>query len=431
MSKENKNSSSSLYDDTKLNTINSMMIAVLLTSNFISTIFASLNIKQEGILPIIIIFAVITSYISGLFIKNKVIKFNKYSLLFIYIIFITFILTFLFNKSTYSADYFIQFLGFGFTIYLLSLLPFSAEKIIRYTMYIGNFILLNPLGFLELISLNTEFARIDMGASYAILPSIVAAILHFVFLRRNKLFDLISYLSNIYLLIILFTTGTRGALLAIILLICIIIYIKQRQKIKDKANILTPLLFIIISTATLFIVWNIETILLSIYMLLFNLGIESATIIKTVNLINENGIVGILNDRESVYGNALYLIKSSPVWGNGIGSYADHYNGTYPHNLFLQLLVEGGVLLLLPFLIIITLSLGAIIKPFKTKYILDSNLSLIIFLFVISIPRLMLSSYLWQNQAIWLLIFVFIAKYMKSPDYVNKYIQTIRDKAYY
>src|SRR5699024_8937004 len=101
------------------------------------------------------------------------------------------------------------------------------------------------------------------------------------------------------------------------------------------------------------------------------------------------------------------------------GSFAKINNGSYPHNILLHLLIEGGVLLVIPFILIIISTLKTFLKPWFNNQYFDELRLLIIFLFVISLPRLMLSTYLWKIQSFWLLIFIVIlvnAQRLKFSD---------------
>lgn len=74
--------------------------------------------------------------------------------------------------------------------------------------------------------------------------------------------------------------------------------------------------------------------------------------------------------RVAVYNKAIALISDSPLVGYGVGSTADFFNGTYPHNIFLDVFINGGILLLIPFFFIVSLYLRMVRKYYKfsSKY---------------------------------------------------------------
>src|SRR5699024_3986187 len=119
------------------------------------------------------------------------------------------------------------------------------------------------------------------------------------------------------------------------------------------------------------VIMNTTKILYTLYNFLYERGIEVAAIIKTINMIERAGITGILNARDIVYERAFDMFASAPFFGNVVGSYGDKYinSFTYPHNLILQLLVEGGIILTLPFIFILIVSGWQLLKSWsKNSY---------------------------------------------------------------
>ena len=98
----------------------------------------------------------------------------------------------------------------------------------------------------------------------------------------------------------------------------------------------------------------------------------------------------------------------SPIIGNGVGSFTDNYGVygfTYIHNILLQILYELGLLFGLPIIIIVLTPLKTIVFDLYTK----KDLSLLIVLFASSVPMLMLSSELWINRQLWLMLGYFLS----------------------
>ena len=90
----------------------------------------------------------------------------------------------------------------------------------------------------------------------------------------------------------------------------------------------------------------------------------------------------------------------SPIWGNGIAAYENAFHTNWVHNVFVQLFVEGGILLLLPFLYFIFLSLKYIFQSHHNK---EDRLFLAM-LMAGGLTELLFSSYLWRSQVFWLYI---------------------------
>lgn len=403
-------------DDIIIKKINSLMLAILLTASFIAKVLASLNIISEGIVPFIFLMSLLISYSSVLFLGFKKFKLNIYVISLIYIILFNFLLTILFYGSeSYAVNYLIEFIAFGLIIFLITLIPYDYSRVIYFVMVIGNLVILNPIGFVDFITLEDISDRVNMGASYAMLPTIVATIIY-LFSNINKAhkkirwINLISYLSNGYLFLILLIEGTRGAVLSILMLFFLIIYIRMKSKVVKGVAFISPILWALYLGTIYIIILKIDAILLWINNRLLNMGIEIATITKTAYMFENRGFAGVLNGRDIVYEKALDLFKQSPLIGNGIGSYADLNNGTYPHNLFLQLLVEGGLLFVIPFIAVVIMSLTILIKSWNINTEVNQYKYFILFLFIVCMPKLMLSSYLWREPSFWLLTFVVISK---------------------
>lgn len=412
-----------------LSKVNSLMIAILLTSNFIAMMIASLGIIENGVLPVLFVGVIITSYSLFFLMKNKkahiknIFQIDLSSMLLLFIIIFFIISIFYRGTNSYAVEYFINFIAYGIIPFLLTRLPYNGYLIIKYTMNISIIFLINPNKFIDYVSLNTAIERIGMGESYAILPGVASAIIYLFLYKdniKNKLnfVNIIGYFVNGYLLILLITKGTRGAVLSIIILIFFLLYIilskKMNKLINGKIKYLNIIILsVLIILLTLCIIY-LKNILIWLYDTLQTVGIELAVVLKSYNLLQEQGIIGILNGRDVVYNNAIEMISKNPIIGSGAGSYADLYNGAYPHNLLLHLYVEGGIILTTPFIIILLFILVFLAAPWYEDKQLNEKRLLILMLFIISIPRLMLSTYLWEIQAYWILIYSFLSLNLKQ-----------------
>jgi O-antigen ligase len=73
--------------------------------------------------------------------------------------------------------------------------------------------------------------------------------------------------------------------------------------------------------------------------------------------------------RIKVYSLAIELISDSVLFGYGTGSAGRFFSGTYPHNIFLDILINGGVILLFPFILLCCQYITCIMFFYKTKLI--------------------------------------------------------------
>lgn len=80
--------------------------------------------------------------------------------------------------------------------------------------------------------------------------------------------------------------------------------------------------------------------------------------------------------RVAVYARALDLFFDKPWEGYGIGTTPIFFNGYYPHNLFLEVLVSGGIILLLPILVLIIFWMMWVLKDVRRGVKSFTSLSL-------------------------------------------------------
>jgi O-antigen ligase len=379
--------------------INSMMVALICSGAFISLVFHTLGFISDGLLPIISMISLLATLTSCfLFKQAKLIKINLDNMMLILFFIVFFSISYLrFNDYQYLNKYLIEFLFYGGIIFLLLIFPISYKLVITYVSSMSLLILLNPISFLE--NLTSTTSSLTMGSTYAILPVVIASILHFFFFRdKGSLIIKFSYFTSLFLLFLLLFEGIRGVYVAIFLLIIILVFTKFGGFKK-----IPGIFFGMVSITILFLtIFKLEEILINVYHLFNKVGIEIYAINKTLFKIQTEGI---LNGREIVYGNTLQMIGNNPFFGNGIGAYALHYNGGYPHNLILHLVVEFGLIFAIPIIRAVLKRLFVLFKPITENEKYNEYKIFIFFCFVASLPKLMFSSYLWKEQIFWVMVF--------------------------
>ena len=385
--------------------VNSYMIDIVCSGGYISIVFNALGIIYDGLLPIISLVSVVISLSCCIFLtKFYAFKFNIKSIMLLLLIIFWFLISYLrFDSFNYINSYFIQFLFYGGVIFILLSIPYSYKKIVFGMSVISLLILINPISIVNnIISTSfVEYSMIPMGTSYSILPSVVASIIYFLYYksRDDGYLVKISYLINFFLLILLIFEANRGISVALLILLYTIWFSGFKKRTYRRTRLTFAYLSIFLLTIG---VLNIEQVLVMTNNFLQKMGIEIATISKSVYKIQT---AGLLNGRDDVYHNAWDLILYNPLFGSGISSYAYHYDGFYPHNIILQLLLEFGIIFSIPFFILLLKSLLISFISLKDDNKYNEFKVFIIFCFVCSIPRLMLSSYFWQDQMFWLMLF--------------------------
>jgi O-antigen ligase len=124
----------------------------------------------------------------------------------------------------------------------------------------------------------------------------------------------------------------------------------------------------------------------------------------------------VSNNRAPLYQQAWSGFLDSPLWGQGVATF-NNFSG-YPHNLFLQMLYETGILMIIPISFFI-------LKAIKTIVIRNAangyDYRFVTFFFLISMNQLMFSSYFWRNHCFWLMIWCIIGiLYRKTQNNPQK-----------
>src|SRR5699024_5661168 len=373
-----------------LSKINGYMIAVVCAGSLIARIFNILGIVEEGMYPIIVVFALIVSLLSCFILtKFKAFQMNKFSLIFLLLTIAMFLISYLLlDNHIFLNEYFIDFLSYGLILFIMMSIPFSYEKVIAGVSMLTLLILINPVvivdGLISERGSNSGDFEIDMGLSYALLPSVVAGVVHFFYFRKQANYIVkISYFINLFIFVLLIIFSIRGVILSLFVLIYALIssFLIKKSKMTGKILIYTSL-------ATLIVVaMKINDIILFTYNYLLQKGIEFAALTKSVQKMQLGS--DLSNGRSIIYEDVMQLVVDNPVIGKGISYYAIYSGGRYPHNIVLQLLLETGIVLTIPIIIIILLAVKVSFSSMANFKEYHEYKAFIMFAFVSSIPRLM------------------------------------------
>ena len=124
----------------------------------------------------------------------------------------------------------------------------------------------------------------------------------------------------------------------------------------------------------------------------------------------------LANGRAELMDSALGLVKENPLIGHGIAYFESRFNNGYVHNIFVQMMMEGGIILTLPFLFIIFMSFRMLIDEKIPK---DVRLFLT-FLISSCLFHLFFSETFWRLQYFWFYIGYSIKLY-NHYYFVNKW----------
>lgn len=261
---------------------------------------------------------------------------------------------------------------------------------------VANIILIAGL----IISILMLINRINIG-SYSMALSYYLLIPSLFYLYKFYNFFSLKYLILFIVSIVaILLIGARGPVL------CIAVYtiIYLLNNIKGKIDTKKLVIYVVI-LMLLFISLMFFRILLSFLNdILERLNIYSRTVYILLNNLTH------LSGRDELYLNALQLIKQNPILGIGITG-DRYYLDMYVHNLFLEIILNFGVVMGLSIIIILT---GIIVK---TIFLTEKELSnILLIFFCLSIVPLMISGTYLNFAWFWIYLGMILKLAIKKTD---------------
>lgn len=295
---------------------------------------------------------------------------------------------FYYNSSSTILSLMINYVVWGLGIVFIMTQGFDEKKVIEYSFWISTAVIIAEL----MVSANQRYEL--MTWSYAVFPCVATAIVHFWYCRFQKYRYYIFYIPSLIMLIKFILNVNRGGLLSLVALMLLIVIKSTKQKggrLKNRRAIT-----FVLSIAVLLFALFFEQIIVELYEYLSSIGYEITAIRKTYKLIITDNVA---NNRNELYSYAWNGFLESPIFGHGIGGFSINHGG-WVHNFVLQLLYEGGILLSAVVLIPLVKNCVFVIRSTQiTKY----EYAMFILLFSTSIPKLLVSTELWNTQTFWML----------------------------
>lgn len=181
--------------------------------------------------------------------------------------------------------------------------------------------------------------------------------------KSGKLWGLLAFLACTLVLL----SGSRGAMLSLLGGIFIFVFI-------HRITLQSVLVFSIFGAG-----FTIAVLHVSGYL---DIVKEMYRIRVLELLFDYNGESLYSSGRDILFRNAIELGSMRPIFGNGLDSFAALGFGVYPHNLFLELLVEGGLFGLFLFICVIALTIS-FVNQYR-EWIYEQNLVALGFVFIAS-----------------------------------------------
>ena len=104
--------------------------------------------------------------------------------------------------------------------------------------------------------------------------------------------------------------------------------------------------------------------------------------------------------RDVIYNKAVELILLKPIFGYGLFSFSDQLGATYSHNLVLDLLLGGGIILIS----IVLFMFGFLVGRVKSLIRTDKQFSIVVVIFTYSLVSLMFSGTYLHTTELWFTI---------------------------
>lgn len=373
-----------------------LIVAFFLTFKIINyslvTITNSINTGYLNVLfyicGILFIFVTIIDFLKNNKKKQKTVDISFKSIIFTIVVIALYIISI--EKTNISIAEFIIYFFLSFIIGTKQ--NWNIERILLLIMIFSTIALLCFNKIFEV----KWYGSVTMDISYAFLPTVVAALLHFTYYfreKKKKLFLIILYCINTFYLFQLILYGERGTVICILMALIFCINIKYDIKNNKiiKKNLNTKFIITAIIGIIAIILYK------DILKIIVNLtGINSYSINKFLTLSTND----VSNGRFALYSTALNGFLESPIFGKGISSF-NYFNpgGGYPHNIFFQILYDGGLILFLPYIYILIAGTINVFKSEKRDLVV-----LWIYFFSTAIMYLMFSNNIWLLPALWIYI---------------------------
>lgn len=390
-------------DDKKIS-IAIMSSTVILTVQYFFLIFFNLIDTPSGSILQIgskVIVAIIFAYTFPIVFKEQ--KWNLFIVYFISIFIFLSHYVFFPNNREYMNELIFPFffMCLPMFVYALSLKNWVVLKDIMKKASLIVFV----CGFILSLIILFGIAKIDVYSMafsyYMLLPSIM---------YLDELIDRLSipaFLISFASLISILAIGSRGAVLcaSVFILLKLIKPSIQLRLSKVKMYIIFA-----ITTVSIFVLINLQNLLLILYNWLLQFGLNSRSI--TLFLSGEVYLSG----RDNLYQKIISEIYSHPLVGIGIAGDRRVLDGmgVYVHNIFLEILANFGVFI---GLFVIFLLIIMVIRIFFIKDDVSYNM-LIIWISLGFISLFVSGSYL-TDLSFWTFLGLMISYFLKRKEFTN------------
>lgn len=301
-----------------------------------------------------------------------------------------FLYSYILNSETDKLQlYLLSFFSFGFVGILYSSCEINYRYLILTIFFISIVTIPGILKTDQLVFVdNLASSGYYMGRSYGCLRLLLTLFL-IVYYSKIKSIKIVSIILILLYLNFYLFFGNRGAILSIILFL-LFHYLINRDKLSMQTILILVICVLLLQNYFIDILKFINDIFNSV-----DLKVKA---IDKILMFNEEG-KDLSNGRSELYNYAFNDISENLIFGNGISTFDIKY-GMYPHNVFIQILYEGGIFYLLFFLIVFLRFFKIILSDeYKKEYKI-----FLLFIFFSGITELFFSSVYWRSMFFWFFI---------------------------
>lgn len=231
-----------------------------------------------------------------------------------------------------------------------------------------------------------------------VLPSFIGMSVGFAHFKKKVL-----VLPLIVCLFMILVYANRSSFLAATVFILLYLLVMH----KKKRKILGALIFIVLLMFVMF-----EQLVYLTMELLLKLEVSTYAITQFLRLMQNGNPAEFFSGRFTIWENAWNMFLLKPIFGHGVGYFHSVYE-SYPHNLFLDVLVTYGILGFIAIGTLIFLSLRKLIKYKKANRLLG------LVFFCLWFPKLLFSVHFIGDMGFWAFI-AYIFLYLKiNPKEIN------------
>ena len=283
-----------------------------------------------------------------------------------------------------ALSYLKAFLTIGVSGVLIGSLKFSSKQFFYYAYKVSWIILLFFI-FIPFTSYYGDDVNY-MRYGYGILPAVIIFYIS-LFQKKQFLRSIVGFSISFTLLLFF---GARGSLLSFLFFLVTFTFFFSSIKKRTKY-----LIFLGLSV----IIYNIKPIIIYLFNIITGFNLSSYSLTKLFNYLDGNSFASTSSGRSEAFELAILKIWESPFLGLPLNTAYLDTGLIYYHNVFLDILVNWGVIIFSFFLGLIMLF---IYKTIKTP---NKNFKIIfILIFCLSITRLLVSSNYFERPEFWVLM---------------------------